>query len=102
SVVRGRLVVGLRRSLVVVVVVGVVGASTARAQVSLGVAVTAEQRAGVEELARRAGGAAADARGAEAAVGRAIWELSPDGRAAGWRRGAGAAGLGSVGGRARG
>lgn len=74
--------VGLQCSLVVAVLVGVVGGSVVKAQVSLGVAVTAEQRAGIEELVRRAWGVSAEVLEAEAALVRSTWTLSPEGRLA--------------------
>lgn len=77
-----RLMVGLQHSLVMVVLIGVVGGSAVRAQVSLGVAVTAEQRAGIEELARRAWGVSAEVLEAEDALVRSTWTLSPEGRLA--------------------
>jgi len=74
-----------RRSWWVVVlgaVVGVGGFSWSSAQVSLDVTVTAAQRAGIEELARRAWGVSAAVLETEAAVARSTWALSPEGRLA--------------------
>lgn len=81
GVVRG-LRVAVRRLLVVVASVGLAGTSGVGAQVSLAVTVTPEQRAGIEELARRAWGVSAAVLEAEAALARSTWVYSPEGRLA--------------------
>ena len=69
--------------LVLAACVGLAGLPGVRAQVSIGVTVTAAQRAGIEELARRAWGVSAAVLEAEAALARSTWVFSPEGRLAG-------------------
>jgi len=74
--------VAVRRLLVVAASVGLAGTSGVGAQASIGVTVTAAQRAGIEELARRAWGVSAAVLEAEAALTRSTWVYSPEGRLA--------------------
>lgn len=90
---RRRSLIGWRGLLAVGALVGVAGASNVVAQGSLVVTVSAEQRAGIEELARRAWEVSAEVIEAEAALVRSTWELSTEGRLAGALSITGSAGL---------